>query len=192
MLEAEAAGGVSTPATQDAAWMTSREHPWRRAAGDGRVQAGDLVALYAGVLADGYLGEVGRTWPSAMRTSDRFADCINGGMICGTSSLRRAVPARRPATCSLRTRRPASRCRRCRSRMGSGSGFDPPVVIAETAGNRRRRAPRSRHGARRHRLRVGAGRRCGVQPGRDARSPPTDRRYLTSAVRGWPHRGRKC
>ncbi len=33
VLEAEAAGGVSTPATQDAAWVTSREHPWRRVRG---------------------------------------------------------------------------------------------------------------------------------------------------------------
>src|SRR5581483_11648439 len=31
VLEAMAAGGVSTPATQDAAWVTSSEHPWRRA-----------------------------------------------------------------------------------------------------------------------------------------------------------------
>jgi Xaa-Pro dipeptidase len=58
-----AAGGVSTPATQDAAWVTSREHPWRRAAGDGRVGPGDLVVFAAGALADGYVGEVGRTWP---------------------------------------------------------------------------------------------------------------------------------
>ncbi len=63
MLEAQAAGGVSTPATQDGAWVTSREHPWRRARSDGRVENGDLVAFAAGALADGYLGEVGRTWP---------------------------------------------------------------------------------------------------------------------------------
>jgi Xaa-Pro dipeptidase len=63
LLEAEAAGGVSTPATQDAAWVTSRDHPWRRARSDGRVQNGDLVAFAADVLADGYVGEVGRTWP---------------------------------------------------------------------------------------------------------------------------------
>lgn len=61
LMEAEAAGGVSTPATQDAAWVTSRELFGRRA--DGRVRDGDLVALSAGVLADGYVGEVGRTWP---------------------------------------------------------------------------------------------------------------------------------
>jgi Xaa-Pro dipeptidase len=64
VLEAMAAGGVSTPATQDAAWVTSREHPWRRATGDGQVGAGDLVAFAAGALADGYVAEVGRTWPA--------------------------------------------------------------------------------------------------------------------------------
>ena len=63
LLEAMAAGGVSTPATQDAAWVTSREHPWRRASEDGIVRAGDLVAFSAGVLDGGYTGEVGRTWP---------------------------------------------------------------------------------------------------------------------------------
>ena len=63
LLEASAAGGVSTPSNQDVAWATSREHPWRRASQDGRVQDGDLVAFSAGVLAGGYVGEVGRTWP---------------------------------------------------------------------------------------------------------------------------------
>ena len=63
LLEAMAAGGVSTPSTQDAAWVTSRDHPWRRASADGLVQAGDLVAFSSGVLDGGYTGEVGRTWP---------------------------------------------------------------------------------------------------------------------------------
>src|SRR5271170_6767756 len=63
LLEAMAAGGVSTPATQDAAWVTSREHPWRRARGDGQVRSGDLIVFAAGALADGYVAEVGRTWP---------------------------------------------------------------------------------------------------------------------------------
>ncbi len=60
MLGAMAAGGVSTPATQDAAWVTSRDHPWRRAGG-GEVRPGDLVAFAAGALANGYVAEVGRT-----------------------------------------------------------------------------------------------------------------------------------
>ena len=63
LLEAMAAGGVSTPSIQDAAWVTARDHPWRRASDDGRVQPGDLVAFSAGVLDGGYTGEVGRTWP---------------------------------------------------------------------------------------------------------------------------------
>ncbi len=63
LLEAMTAGGVSTPSTQDVAWVTSREHPWRRGSDDGRVRSGDLLALSAGVLAGGYTGEVGRTWP---------------------------------------------------------------------------------------------------------------------------------
>ncbi|MBV9090933.1 MAG: aminopeptidase P family protein [Mycobacteriaceae bacterium] len=64
LLEAMTAGGVSTPANQDAVWVTSKEHPWRRVRADAPVQAGDLVAFAAGVLANGYIGEVGRTWPA--------------------------------------------------------------------------------------------------------------------------------
>jgi Xaa-Pro dipeptidase len=63
MLEAMAAGGVSTSATQDGAWVTSREHRWRQGPRDRRVADGDLVAFASGALADGYVGEVGRTVP---------------------------------------------------------------------------------------------------------------------------------
>jgi len=69
MMEAMAAGGVSTPATQDAAWVTSREHPWRRASAQ-EVRSGDLVAFAAGALADGYVAEVGRTWAADDAVSD--------------------------------------------------------------------------------------------------------------------------
>ncbi len=61
LLEAAAAGGATIPADQDAAVITSREHPWRRAGGDGRAAAGDLVAFTAGIVARGYIAEVGRT-----------------------------------------------------------------------------------------------------------------------------------
>lgn len=60
-MEAMAAAGITTPSTQDVAWVTSRDHPWRRASRDVPVAPGDLVAFDAGVLAGGYVGELGRT-----------------------------------------------------------------------------------------------------------------------------------
>jgi Xaa-Pro aminopeptidase len=56
-----AEAGVTTPATQDVAWITSRQDPWRRSDRDAAVAPGDLVALSAGVVSDGYLGELART-----------------------------------------------------------------------------------------------------------------------------------
>ncbi len=60
-MEAMASFGVTTPATQDVAWITSREQPWRRASRDAPVESGDLVAFEAGVILGGYVGELGRT-----------------------------------------------------------------------------------------------------------------------------------
>ena len=60
-MEAMASAGVTTPATQDVAWITSREHPWHRASRDAPVEPGDLVAFEAGVILGGYVGELGRT-----------------------------------------------------------------------------------------------------------------------------------
>lgn len=130
LLEAEAAGGVCTPATQDAAWVTSREHPWRRVSGDGSVRAGDLVAFAAGVLADGYLGEVGRTWPAGdtdteatrqlyRRSHDLWdrliAACRPGAVASGLFAAYEAAGEPLPPM-------PVAH--------GLGLGFDPPVVSA--------------------------------------------------------------
>jgi Xaa-Pro dipeptidase len=60
-MEAMASAGVTTPATQDVAWITSRRHPWHRASRDTPVVRGDLVAFEAGVILAGYVGELGRT-----------------------------------------------------------------------------------------------------------------------------------
>src|SRR5436309_14057854 len=76
LLEALAAGGVSTPSNQDVAWMTSRDHPWRRVDGDGRVKDGNLVAFSAGVLVGGYIGEVGRTWAAGVAGGGTAALCL--------------------------------------------------------------------------------------------------------------------
>lgn len=60
-MHAMATAGVTTPSTQDIAWITSRDQPWHRAATAAPVADGDLVAFEAGVLMNGYLGEIGRT-----------------------------------------------------------------------------------------------------------------------------------
>jgi Xaa-Pro aminopeptidase len=60
-MESMASAGVTTPAAQDAAWITSRQHPWSRASRDRPVEGGDLVAFEAGVILAGYAGELGRT-----------------------------------------------------------------------------------------------------------------------------------
>ena len=126
LLEAMAAGGVSTPATQDAAWVTSREHPWRRASEDGIVRAGDLVAFSAGVLDGGYTGEVGRTWPVGELNGasdlyrrwdalwDRLYDaCQSGAPAIDLLAAYQAAGEELPPM-------PVAR--------GLGLGFDPPVV----------------------------------------------------------------
>lgn len=129
LLEAAAAGGVSTPANQDVAWVTSRKHPWRRADDSDRIQDGDLVAFSAGVLAGGYVGEVGRTWPADKRHAPngaaalyerwerlwakRIAACRPGA---GAGELLAAYHAAGEAEPPM----PVAR--------GLGMGFDPPVV----------------------------------------------------------------
>lgn len=129
LLEASAAGGVSTPSNQDVAWVTSRKHPWRRAHGDGRIQDGDLVAFSAGVLAGGYVGEVGRTWPAdnqrapggavALHTRwERLWDKLIAACKPGTGADELLVAYR--AAGEPEPPMPVAR--------GLGMGFDPPVV----------------------------------------------------------------
>jgi Xaa-Pro aminopeptidase len=60
-MEAMASAGVTTPASQDVGWITSRDEPWRRASRDAAVAPGDLVVLEGGVIVGGYAGEIGRT-----------------------------------------------------------------------------------------------------------------------------------
>jgi len=130
LMEAMTAAGVSTPATQNGAWVTSREHPWRRARDDGRIQPGDLVAFAAGALADGYVGEVGRTavagdeplgarglfGRSKSLTERLFAACRPGAPAADLlDAYQRAGAALPPMPVA----------------HGLGMGFDPPVVSAE-------------------------------------------------------------
>lgn len=128
LLEAMAAGGVSTPATQDVAWVTSRDHPWRRGSDDGRVAAGDLVALSAGVLAGGYAGEVGRSWP--VGELDGAADLYRRWELLWDrlyEACQPAAPAAELLTAYHAAGEPLPPMPVAR---GLGLGFDPPVVSA--------------------------------------------------------------
>ena len=60
-MEAMASAGVTTPTTQDIAWITSRTQPWARSTRDAAVGPDDLVVFDAGVIHNGYVGELGRT-----------------------------------------------------------------------------------------------------------------------------------
>jgi Xaa-Pro aminopeptidase len=128
-MDAMASRGVTTPATQDVVRITSTGAA-RGAGGD--VQAGDLVAFDAGVVADGYAGEVGRTWPAALDGSTAGADdlgrrwdrlwarlldaCRSGAPASGLLEAYRAAGEPLPAT-------PIGR--------GLGLGFDDPVIVRD-------------------------------------------------------------
>ncbi len=129
LLEASAAGGVSTPSNQDVAWVTSRTHPWRRADGDGRIKDGDLVAFSAGVLAGGYVGEVGRTWPADRKHAPNGATALYGRWeslwgkliaVCRPGAGAGELLAAYQAAGEPEPPMPVAR--------GLGMGFDPPVV----------------------------------------------------------------
>lgn len=131
MLEAMAAGGVSTSATQDGAWITPREQSWRVGRRDRKVADGDLVAFASGALANGYVGEVGRTWPvgdvkgaNALFTrSDELWDRLVAACRPGApaSDLFGAYEAAGESLPPM----PVAH--------GLGLGFDPPVVSPDLA-----------------------------------------------------------
>lgn len=125
LLEAVAAGGVSTPSNQDVAWVTSRENWWRRGSADGRVKDGDLVAFSAGVLVGGYVGEVGRTWPVGSVDGAalyRRWDNLWAGLL---AACRPGAAADELLSAYSAAGEPAPPMPVAR---GLGMGFDPPVV----------------------------------------------------------------
>jgi Xaa-Pro dipeptidase len=125
-MEAMAAAGITTPAAQDVAWRTSRQHPWRRAGRDVPVERGDLVAFEAGVLVGGYIGELGRTRavgdadidPGLVRRRDELWDrllecCRPGAALSGLLQAYESAGLPPPPM-------PVAR--------GLGLGFDLPLV----------------------------------------------------------------
>ncbi len=114
-LEAMAAGGVTTPATQDAAWVTSREHPWRRASDDGTFGPATWWRSPPASSTAATPARSAGPWPVGERQRRRRS-VPTVGCAVGQALSRPAGPARRPAICSPPTRPPARTCRRCRSR----------------------------------------------------------------------------
>ncbi|EUA51196.1 m24 family peptidase [Mycobacterium xenopi 3993] len=164
LLESMAAGGVSTPSTQDVAWVTSPEHPWRRGSDDRRVRPAiwwpSPRACSPAVTPARWAGR----GQSASREASRPPPtCIGAGRRCGAGLLTHARRAHRPPTCWPPTKSRASRHHRCRWR-GPGHGLRPAGGVTAFAGDRRRGKAGARHGARGHRLRLGARRRRGVRP----------------------------
>ena len=130
LLEAMTAGGVSSPAHQDAVWVTAKDHPWRRVRGDERVHDGDLVAFASGVLDRGYIGEVGRTWPVGEPTAGTRAlfgrsDELHAALIdaCRPGAANAGLLAAYEAAGEPVPVVPAAH--------GLGVGFDSPVVSPE-------------------------------------------------------------
>ncbi len=125
MLEAMAAGGVSTPSNQEFAWITSPESSWRRVNGDRRVKDGDLVAFSAGVLAGGYMGEVGRTWPAGRAGGAALYRRWDGLWARLLGACRPGAAANELLAAYEAAGEPAPPMPVAR---GLGMGFDPPVV----------------------------------------------------------------
>jgi Xaa-Pro dipeptidase len=126
MMEAMAAGGVSTPATQDAAWVTSREQPCHR--GHGEVRRGDLVALAAGALANGYVAEVGRTWPAGDDVSDAARELFVRSNRLYDSMLAACRPGAPTSELLAAYGEAGESVPAMPVAHGLGLGFDPPVV----------------------------------------------------------------
>lgn len=134
LMEAEAAGGVSTPATQDSAWITAKDTAWRRAAGDGRLRDGDLVAVSAGVLAGGYVAEVARTWPVGEVTDPAAVETLYARRNRLWDLLVGACRAGNPASALLTAHATAGEpVPPTPVAHGLGLGFDTPVVTPQLA-----------------------------------------------------------
>jgi Xaa-Pro aminopeptidase len=122
-MDAMASRGVTTPARQDVARFTSPE----------------LVAFSAGVVADGYTAEVGRTWPVAGTGNGLFRRCDEVLVrLLGACQPRAHGSELLDAYAAAGEPLPATPIAR-----GLGLGFDDPVIVRdlpETAARERLQA----------------------------------------------------
>jgi Xaa-Pro aminopeptidase len=130
-MEAMARQGVTTPSTQQVAWVATGPLPRRRDE-HGPIGPSELVSFDAGVVAGGYTGEVGRTWPAdpdaadggakdlqrrADDLSDRLVGACRPGAACSGLLAAYEAEGQAPPPFPIAT--------------GLGLGFDLPVVTRE-------------------------------------------------------------
>jgi Xaa-Pro aminopeptidase len=123
-MDAMASAGVTTPLTQDVARIVSAHR-------GPVVGPGDLVAFGAGVVANGYAGEVGRTWP----IEPGSIDSLTGALLERSSRLRDALldacQPGNPASALLDAYRGAGEpVPTLPVGRGLGLGYDDPLVVA--------------------------------------------------------------
>jgi Xaa-Pro dipeptidase len=130
-MDAMARQGVTTPATQHVAWIASIPRTSSRSATT-TARADDLVSFDAGVVAGGYVGEVGRTWPvdpamvdaatrdlwrRADHLRDHLLEACRPGEACSGLLLAYHELGQTPPPFPVAS--------------GLGLGFDAPVVSAQ-------------------------------------------------------------
>jgi Xaa-Pro aminopeptidase len=129
-MESMASQGVTTPATQRVAWIGRTAQPSSPTRVEKEIGPDDLVSFDGGVVAGGYIAEVGRTWPAdRSRVSDAgalskksddlwaalLAACQPGASCAGLLEAYASVGQAPPPL-------PVA--------VGLGLGFDVPVVSA--------------------------------------------------------------
>jgi Xaa-Pro dipeptidase len=128
-MDAMASQGITTPSTQDLVRVTSPGGD--RSAGERVIRAGDLVTVDAGVVADGYAGELARTVVAGNGEGGRAADTLFERADALWDELLDACRPGEPASGLLAAYGaageplPAGAVAR-----GLGLGFDDPVVTA--------------------------------------------------------------
>lgn len=133
-MDAMASLGVTTPSTQDVVRIESSGAA--RSAGPAlNVSEGDLVEFDAGVVAGGYAGEVGRTWPAGVAGNGAALADLYGRWDCLWDHLMAACRPGAAASDLLDAYRiagePAPSAPVAR---GLGMGFDDPVVTRRLPG----------------------------------------------------------
>lgn len=132
-MGAMAEAGVTTPSTQDVAWVVSRDEPRRLAGRDAPIAAGDVVVFEGGVVGHGYVGEVGRTAVAGGPTAETDAlldrrDALWARLIdaCRPGAALTDLLAAYDAAGEPAPPMPVAR--------GLGLGFDEPMVSADLPG----------------------------------------------------------